>query len=205
MSPAILLAAATLPPATVKPARAAPQGTSAMPSAASVVKPVAYVSIEPAPRGKEFEAAVVVEIARGFHMNSHKPSDEYLIPTTLTPQLPAGIKLLDTIYPPGRLENFAFSPKKPLNVYTGKVTLKLKLLAQANAPLGSTTIPVILRYQACNDAACLPPVKVPVNIPLEIAPAGAKARPVHPEVFSAAAATNRPTNFSTLAPTNLLK
>jgi len=190
---AIVLTAASFSFAVVRRADALPQGAEALPNAAAVVKPHAYVSLAPVPRGKAFEAAVVVDIARGFHMNSHKPTDEYLIPTTITPQLPAGIKLVDTIYPNGRLEKFAFSPTKPLDVYTGSVTLKLKLLAQANAPLGATTIPVILRYQACNDAACLPPVKVPVNVQLEVAAGGAKSQPSHPEVFS------------TPAPTNLLK
>jgi DsbC/DsbD-like thiol-disulfide interchange protein len=191
--PAILVTAANLSFVAARRAIAMPQGAAAMPNAAAVVKPHAYVSLDPVPRGKAFEAALVVDIARGFHMNSHKPTDEYLIPTTITPQLPAGIKLLDTMYPSGRLERFAFSPTKPLDVYTGTVTLKLKLLAEANAALGITTIPVILRYQACNNAACLPPVKVPVNVQPEVAPAGTKARTSHPEIFS------------TPAPTNLLK
>lgn len=130
--------------------------------------------------------AIVVDIARGFHMNSHKPSDEYLIPTTLMPQIPSGFQLIDTIYPNGRLEKFSFSPNKPLDVYTGGVTLKLRLVAQSSAPLGVATIPVTLRYQACNDAACLPPVKVPVTVQFQVAAAGAKAQPVHPELFSAA-------------------
>ncbi len=161
-----------------------------MPNAAAVVKARAYVSLDPVPRGKSFQAAVVVNIARGFHMNSHKPTDEYLIPTTITPQLPPAMKLSDVIYPHGRLEKFAFSPTKPLDVYTGSVTLKLQLLVQASAPLGATTIPVILRYQACNDAACLPPVKVAVNVELEVAAAGAKAQPAHPEVFLVPAPTD---------------
>jgi DsbC/DsbD-like thiol-disulfide interchange protein len=158
----------------------------ALPSASSVAKPRAVVSLDPVPRGKEFQAAIVVEIARGFHMNSHKPTDQYLIPTTLTPQLPAGFELKDTMYPNGRLEKFSFSPNKPLDVYTGSVTLKLKFVADAKAPLGNATIPVILRYQACNDAACLPPVKIPVNITLHVAAAGAKATPTHPELFALA-------------------
>jgi DsbC/DsbD-like thiol-disulfide interchange protein len=169
---------------------ASPQASGPMPNAAAVVKPRAYVSLAPVPQGRSFEVALVVEIARGFHMNSHKPSEEYLIPTTITPQLPAAFKLLDTIYPTGRLEKFTFSPAKPLDVYTGSVTFKLKLLAQANAPLGPAAIPVILRYQACNDAACLPPVKVPVNVQLEVAAAGAEAQPSHPEIFSATVPTN---------------
>jgi hypothetical protein len=169
---------------------ASPQDPSGLPNASAVVKPHEYVSFEPVPRGKEFEAAVVVDIARGFHMNSHKPSDEYLIPTTLAPQLPPGFQLADTIYPEGRLEKFSFSPNKPLNVYTGSVTLKLRLLAQTNAPLGAAMIPVTLRYQACNDAACLPPVKIPVNVQLNVAAAGTRAQPVHPELFSPAVPKN---------------
>lgn len=166
-------------------ATARPQDASALPSPSSVVKPRAVASLEPVPRGQEFEVAVVADIARGFHMNSHKPSDEYLIPTTLTPQLPAGLELKDTIYPNGRLEKFSFSPNKPLDVYTGSVTLRLRILAAAGAALGPATIPITLRYQACNDAACLPPVKIPANVEIHVAAAGTKAQRVHPELFSA--------------------
>jgi uncharacterized protein YcnI len=165
--------------------RALPQ---ALPNPSSIVKPHVVVSLDHVPRGKEFQAAVMVDIARGFHMNSHKPTDEYLIPTTLTPQLPSGFELKDTVYPSGRLEKFSFSPNKPLDVYTGSVTLKLRVAADAKAPLGTVTIPVTLRYQACNDAACLPPVKVPVDIEIHVAAAGAKAQAVHPELFLPAGA-----------------
>jgi thiol:disulfide interchange protein DsbD len=162
-----------------------PQDAAAIPNAAAVVTPHTFVSLEPVPAGKEFQVAVVVDILRGFHMNSHKPSDQYLIPTTLTPQLPAGVELVDTIYPPGKLEKFSFSPDKPLDVYTGSVTLRLRLTAKSGATAGTTTIPMTLRYQACNDSACLPPVKVPVSAKFELAAAGAKSRAVHPEVFAA--------------------
>jgi len=158
---------------------------TAIPSPSAVVKPQTYVSLDPVPRGKTFEVAIVVEIARGFHMNSHKPTDPYLIPTTLTPQLPAGFELVDTIYPDGSKEKFAFSPNKPLDVYTGKVTLRLRLSAHADAPLGAATLPITLRYQACNDTTCLQPVKVPVDAKFEIAAAGAKSHPAHTDIFTA--------------------
>ena len=183
--PALLAVAAGLL-AFVYTAAGMPQGSSQIPSPASVVKPHAYISAEPVPRGSEFQVAVVADIARGFHMNSHKPSDEYLIPTTLTPQLPAGFHLDETVYPNGELLKFAFSPGKPLSVYTGSVTFKLRLSAQAGAQLGSATIPMTLRYQACNDAACLPPVKIPVNVSLNVAAAGTKSNPINPGIFSAA-------------------
>lgn len=162
-----------------------PQDSSGLPDPSAIVKSQTYVSLEPAPRGKEFQAAVVVEIARGFHMNSHQPSETYLIPTTLTAEIPAGIKLLDTIYPPGKLEKFAFSPTKPLDVYTGSVTLRLRLALASDAPIGPMTIAAKLRYQACNDVACLRPVTVPVNIQLKVAEAGAKWQAAHAEIFAA--------------------
>lgn len=150
---------------------------------AQVVKTQTYVSLAPVPRGKDFQVAVVVDINEAYHMNSHKPSDAYLIPTTLTPKLPDGITLVDTIYPAGHDKKFSFSDK-PLNVYAGKVTLRLKLAAGASAPLGDATIPITLRYQACNNSACLPPVKIPVDVTLKIAAAGTAGHAVHPEIFS---------------------
>lgn len=161
------------------------QDSSGLPDPSAIVKSQTYVSLEPAPRGKEFQAAVVVEIARGFHMNSHQPSESYLIPTTLAAEIPAGIKLLATIYPPGKLEKFAFSPTKPLDVYTGSVTLRLRLALASDAPVGPMTIPAKLRYQACNDVACLRPVTVPVNIQLKVAEAGAKSQAAHVDIFGA--------------------
>ena len=162
----------------------ASQDSSAVPSAASVVKTHTFVSLERVPRGREFQIAVVLEIARGYHMNSHQPTDAYLIPTALTLQLPTGFELEDTIYPKGQLEKFAFSPNHALDVYSGSVTLLLRLEAHADAPLGETEIPIMLRYQACNDNVCLPPVKMPVSAKLEVANKGTASREVHPEIFS---------------------
>jgi hypothetical protein len=160
------------------------QGTVAPASATTVVKASGYVSLSGIPRGREFQGAVVIDIASGYHMNSHEPSETYLIATTLTPQIPSGIELVRLDYPNGHDEKFTFSPDKPLNVYTGSVTLRLRLKAAVDAPLGATSIPMTLRYQACNDRMCLPPVKVPVNLPLEITPAGTSGHTVHPEIFS---------------------
>lgn len=164
------------------------QESETMPAAATIVKPHVYVSLAPVPRGEDFEVALVVDIQRGYHLNSHKPTDPYLIPTTVKPQLPAGIELRDTLYPAGHLQKFSFSPNKELDVYSGSVTVRMKLAAGATAALGAAAIPLTLRYQACNDTACLPPVNVPVSLKFEVAAAGAKVRAEHSEFFSAGSA-----------------
>jgi thiol:disulfide interchange protein DsbD len=153
-----------------------------LPPAKDVVKPKAYASMDKVPRGRAFDVAVVAEIMPGFHVNSNKPSEDYLIPTQLLPALPAGFKVLSTTYPPGKLTKFEFSEKK-LSVYKGTFTLRMRIRAPAGAPLGKTTLPLTLRYQACNDSACLPPVKIPIALEIELAAAGAFARATHLEIF----------------------
>jgi DsbC/DsbD-like thiol-disulfide interchange protein len=165
-------------------AASAQSSTDAPAAPAAIVKPRAFVSLAPVPRGKEFQIAIAVDIAHGYHMNSNHPSDKYLIPTTLTPKLPTGFELLGTTYPAGRIEKFSFSPDKGLDVYSGSVTLKLRLIAHNDAPIGAVTFPVTLRYQACNDTTCLPPVKVPVAVRVDVAAAGTTAHATHPEFFS---------------------
>ena len=160
------------------------QQTALPPKPSDIVSTKTYVSLDPVPRGKEFQAAVVVKINPGYHMNSHKPSDSYLIATTVTPQLPDGFTLVgEPFYPLGKNEKFPFSPDKPLNVYTGSVTVRLKLTADEKAAVGKASIPVTLRFQACNTSACLPPVKIPLTVDVNIAASGKPAKPVNPEIF----------------------
>ena len=153
-----------------------------IPRADTVVKPRALVSVQPAPRSATVEVAVVAEILKGFHVNSNTPKEDYLIPTTLTAQTPAGLKVLETAYPKGEMQKFGFS-ETPLDVYDGTITIKMKVQVAADAPTGATKLPMVLRYQACNDVACLPPVKMPVVADLQIADAGAKSVAQHPNVF----------------------
>jgi hypothetical protein len=154
-----------------------------LPRPDKVVKPAIYLSLEPVPRGRTFEIAVVGEIREGFHVNANKVLEDYLISTTLTAQLPPGWKVLETKYPDGKELKFEFSDK-PLNVYEGTFVTRLKLAAPADAPLGATKLPLTLRYQACNDVACLPPVKLALEAEVVIAAAGAKATPVNQKLFA---------------------
>jgi DsbC/DsbD-like thiol-disulfide interchange protein len=176
--------------ATLAAAGSPPQSLSNLPRANTVVRPQAYVSLEPVPRGRTFEVAVVAEIQQGFHINANKVLQEYLIPTTVQAELPKGLRLVKTVYPPGEMQKFEFS-EKLLNVYAGTVTLRMKLRATAEAHLGVATLPVMLRYQACNDHACLPPVRLRVPAELHIAETGTKAKPANPDIFQNTSRTTK--------------
>ncbi|MCI0539993.1 MAG: hypothetical protein L0Z50_32710, partial [Verrucomicrobiales bacterium] len=49
-----------------------------LPRADTVVKPAVYLSLEPVPRGRTFELAVVAQIQEGFHVNANKVLEDYL-------------------------------------------------------------------------------------------------------------------------------
>lgn len=165
-------------------AAALPSAQPQIPSGREVVSPTAYVSLEPVARGAAFQLAVLLKIRPGFHINARKPSQEYLIPTDLRVNLPAGFKSTGEIaYPKGELKTFSFS-KTPLNVYQDKVVLRLPVTAQSDAPLGPQQIPLKLRYQACSNEVCLPPVTLDVDAQFTVVPTAANSRPAHPELFS---------------------
>jgi thiol:disulfide interchange protein DsbD len=153
------------------------------PAAASVLQPQAYVSLQPVPRGHAFQVAVVAKISPGFHVNAHLPSEDYLIPTKITAELPSGLFVVETNYPRGVMRAFSFS-KTPLRVYEGSFTILMKLRTNGTAPIGPQKINLIVGYQACNQEACLPPTKIPVTAELEIAAADTPAKPAHTDIFS---------------------
>lgn len=174
-----LLAVGLAPLALAATTRAA---QSAQEAARQIVHAEAYASLEPVPRGRAFEVAVVAEIKPAYHINAHKVLDSYLIPTALDAPPAAGFRILSTEYPAGELRSFPFSKNK-LAVYTGRVELRMKVAADAKAPLGSREFPLRLQYQACNNSMCLPPVHIPVTLRLTVAPAGAATQPIHLDLF----------------------
>jgi thioredoxin:protein disulfide reductase len=97
------------------------------------------------------------QLVPGWHVNSHQPSEEYLIPTSVRVDPAAGVRVADPVYPPGQMRKFAFSPA-PLSVYEGSFRIEVPISwSAADPPVLSGAI----EYQACNDTQCLAPVSVP--------------------------------------------
>jgi hypothetical protein len=163
------LAVAALPPAQI-------------PSGREVVSPSAFASFDPVARRGSFQIAVILKIRDGFHINAREKSADYLIATDLRTQTPQGFKIGDVTYPKGELHTFSFS-KTPLNVYQGRVILRMDVSALPDAPLGTQHIPLKLRYQACSTEVCLPPVTQDVDTAVTVVSAATSARPTHPELF----------------------
>jgi hypothetical protein len=63
------------------------------------------------------------------------------------------------------------------------VILRLPVTALASAPLGEQHIPLKLRYQACSNELCLPPVTLPLEAVVNVAASASAAKPAHSEIF----------------------
>ncbi len=103
---------------------------------------------------------VRLRIADGFHVNSHTPSSDLLLPTVLHLEPAKDLDLGTLEYPAGARYTLPADPSDVLNVYTGTVTLRVPV----TAPPGDHTLSGTLRYQACDQAACYPPVSLPIQI-----------------------------------------
>ncbi len=118
-------------------------------------------------RGAAFEVTLRFEVASGYHINSNKPTLDYLIPTRVE-WSSSKLKHRGDIFPRAMLRSFSFAPEKKLAVYEGRQTLKSRFAVPADAPAGRLALQGKLRYQACDDKACYPPASVDFQVPVEV-------------------------------------
>src|ERR1051325_6716496 len=99
-------------------------------------------------KGASGAGVVTLDIDGGYHINSNRPSESYLIATALKIQPQPGLTVGAVLYPRAKLQKFSFS-EKPLSVYEGSVALKFTVRAAPSA--GGQTLKGKLTIQACND------------------------------------------------------
>src|SRR5579863_5084820 len=114
------------------------------------------------PAGKATPVALHFRIKEGLHINSHAPKDEFLIPTVLSIPDASGVRLESADYPAGVEFALPVEPGTKLVVYTGEFAIQARIVAQA----GDHMVEAKLRYQACDQNACLPPktITVPIDV-----------------------------------------
>ena len=131
----------------------------------------------PARAGSPVRVALEVTLPEGLHTQSNKPRDPLLIPTTLTIDAPAGVTV-DEIVWPQPIDFAQAGADQPLSVFEHKslIGVQLALTGPAAVP-GNLTVPVRLRYQACDAKMCYPPTTADVSWVITVVPASAAAAP----------------------------
>ncbi len=138
----------------------------AAPAQSSGVLHVAPLSKQVVKRQEINTVSLRAVLKDGYHVNSHTPSEDYLIPLRLTWEKGL-IQPVEIIFPKPRLEKYAFS-EKPLSVFTGDFDITTRFRLTAKAIPGPQIVIGQLRYQACNHNSCLPPKTIEVRLPLDI-------------------------------------
>lgn len=111
-------------------------------------------------RGGAVTQTLRVTILPGFHVNSDKPRDEFLIPLKLS-------------WTDGPLETKSITFPKPeeikvgnnmLLVFTGTFEIRTEFKAPENTSAGAASMNGKLRYQACNSEMCFRPTSTDIRV-----------------------------------------
>jgi DsbC/DsbD-like thiol-disulfide interchange protein len=116
-------------------------------------------------RNATVETKIPLSVQPGYHVQSDKPTEEYLIPLKLTWTSPGALQPQRVTYPKPSMEKVG---DQSLSVFTGNFDLVVNFKVAPNAQAGPGSAAAKLRYQACNDRACFPPKTLDVTVPYSI-------------------------------------
>ena len=107
-------------------------------------------------RGRTVQGTVVMDIPSGYHANSNRPLERFLIATQLQIEAPQGIRVGPIVYPRAILRLLKFSKNK-VSVFEGRTTIRFSVTVPRDFKGNSAELKARLKYQACNDDTCFPP------------------------------------------------
>jgi hypothetical protein len=127
--------------------------------ASHVLTPEQVVDLSASTRGPAAsnlggQLVVRLAIAPGYHIMSDRPPDPFSIPTQVVASA-GGLAFDAAAYPPA-------SPLGSLSVFDGTTEVRLPFhrLDETAGPIA-----VDVRYQACTETQCLPPVRKRLEVP----------------------------------------
>ena len=114
------------------------------------------------PAGKPSPVALHFRVAQGLHINSHTPSDEFLIPTNFRFQTGWACA---SLRPPTRPASSFRLPSIP-RPNSASTPANSSIQARIVATPGNHLVQGKLHYQACDQNQCLPPktIDVPIDV-----------------------------------------
>jgi thiol:disulfide interchange protein DsbD len=133
--------------------------------------------------GSDLKIAVKAVTKETWHINSNKPNEDYLIPTTLKLSEGSPFSLTKIIYPKAEDIEFTFS-EIPVSVYDGEVFFGGIINIPANTNPGVYKLTILLEYQGCNDISCLAPEIVSKEFTISVVDNRTAINQINGEIFS---------------------
>lgn len=128
------------------------------------VKALPFVTVAP---GESAEARIALSLAVGYHVQANPASDRFLVPLQLRVASRGGVRPGCAVYPGGE-PYFLKGASEPLRAYSGTFEIVLPLHVIEGARPGDYLLRGHLRYQACDDRACLVPSSIPIAFLVEV-------------------------------------
>lgn len=135
------------------------------------------------PAGTSAAIAVRLNLADGWHVNSNRPSLDFLIGTELRFAQKEGITITDIRYPPVKTYRFEFA-EQPIDVFEGEAPIFVTFSVSETADPGRIDLEATLTLQACDNEVCLAPGTVNLEIPVEITAPGTGYRTLNETFFA---------------------
>ncbi len=129
-----------------------------------------------------YRVLIEMTIGHGWHINSNRPLEDFLIPTEITAKGDTGITFGKVEYPRPELKKFSFSDTR-MAVYEGTVYALTTLTVQPGIQSDSVNLNANIYYQACNDQSCLAPNEIDVQKKAALAQAGETVIETNKEIF----------------------
>ncbi|HEX8128837.1 MAG TPA: protein-disulfide reductase DsbD domain-containing protein [Pyrinomonadaceae bacterium] len=179
---ALFIVAATLLVAIDTTARRAAALTNiASPAVQSNIGVNGFFAADKAQRGRSVQAAVVLDIPHGFHVNSNKAA-KFSIPTVVKIDAPKGLRITPVAYPRAVVRRLGFS-KEPLSLYEGRAVMRFNVVVPANYQTGLTELRAKVTYQSCNDEVCFPPTTREIKLGINVVGANESVKRINGQYF----------------------
>jgi thiol:disulfide interchange protein DsbD len=146
------------------------------------VSATGYVSLSNVPQGGTAQLAVGITSRSPWHINAHRVTEDFLMPTEVTFHAPPGITVRGVVYPQGIEKKLGFS-EKPLRLYEGTVYVGAVIDVAREAPVDTLSVRAVVSYQACDNEKCLLPESLEVFIPVPVSLPQAAVDLANPDVF----------------------
>lgn len=125
--------------------------------------------------GQRLSILVEVTPRRGFHVYAPGQHDYQVVRLVLGSQ-PSWWRIHETVYPPSEIYHFRPLDErvavymKPFRLRTDVTLLATPEAQQALVAASPVTLSGALEYQACDDAVCFAPARVPMSFSIAVAP-----------------------------------
>ena len=127
--------------------------------------PAKPLSVAP---GEAFEVELTLTIKDRFHIYANPAGSDNVIPTVVALGPGAKAELVEVRYPKGESKVLAANGPGKVTVFEKSAAPIAKIRLPIDTPTGTMTFNLRVRYQACDDRACLAPANLDVPVSVEV-------------------------------------